>query len=246
MVRLVWTYDVTTTLTVLEDILKELDGVAKKIVSDNPKCFALEASKYEPLLNPAYERFAAHYGTLIECLPPPDSGTQGIGREDDALCQENIPAHGDAWYGIAESQDYINKKVAIANQRIHGTTRRRPVDVFSEEERAALKPLPALAYEVEEFHEGQVRKDGHVRFRNKYYSVEEVYCSQKVIVIGNSRQVSIYHKGKLIEVHNRITDPYISKSTKIATKPRGSVQSGKALTIERQRQSLALMWKKWW
>lgn len=84
-------------------------------------------------------------------------------------------AHGDEWYGIAESQEYINKKVAIANQRIHGTTRRRPADVFSEEERAALKSLPAIAYEIEEFHEGPVRKDGHVRFRNKYYSVEESY-----------------------------------------------------------------------
>lgn len=33
-------------------------------------------------------------------------------------------------------------------------------------------------------------------------------------VIGNSKQVSIYHKGKLIEVHDRITDPCVSKSTK--------------------------------
>jgi hypothetical protein len=45
-------------------------------------------------------------------------------------------------------------------------------------------------------------------------TVEERYREHKVVVIGNSRQVSIYHKGKLIEVHDRITDPYISKSTK--------------------------------
>ena len=36
----------------------------------------------------------------------------------------------------------------------------------------------------------------------------------RIIVIGNSTQVSIYHKGKLIELHDRITDPNISKSTK--------------------------------
>jgi len=213
MVRLVWTHDVTTTLTVLEDQIKELDGVPKKIVSDNPKCFALEASKYEPLLNPAYERFAAHYGAQIECLPPRSPELKGKVERMMPFVRRLYQAHGDAWYGISESQEYIDKKVAIANERIHGTTRRRPVDVFSEET-AALKPLPAIAYEIEEFHEGPVRKDGHVRFRNKYYSVEEDYCSQEVIVIGNSKQVSIYHKGKLIEVHNRITDPHISKSTK--------------------------------
>ena len=33
-------------------------------------------------------------------------------------------------------------------------------------------------------------------------------------MIGNRKQVSIYHEGKLIEVHERITDSYISKSTK--------------------------------
>jgi hypothetical protein len=213
MVRLVWTHDVTTTLTVLEDMIKELDGVPKKIVSDNPKCFAITASKYEPILHPAYERFAAHYGTLIECLPPRSPELKGKVERMMPFVRRLYQAHGDAWYGITESQEYINRKVAIANERIHGTTRRRPVEVFSEE-KSALKPLPAIAYEIEEFHEGRVRKDSHVRFRNKYYSVEEQYRSKKVIVIGNARQVSIYHDGKLIEVHNRITDPYISKSTK--------------------------------
>jgi len=69
MVRLVWTNDTVTTLRVLEDMFKELGGVPFKVTSDNPKCFALEASKYEPILNPAFERFAAHYGFIIECLP---------------------------------------------------------------------------------------------------------------------------------------------------------------------------------
>ena len=123
-------------------------------------------------------------------------------------------AHGDKWHGISESQDYINRKIAIANDRIHGTTRKRPIDILLSEEIAALKPLPAITYEIEEFHEGKVRKDGHVRFRNKYYSVEEKHRGQKVVMIGDSRQVSIYHKGKLIEVHDRITDPYVFKSTK--------------------------------
>ncbi len=213
MVHLVWTHDVTTTLRVLEEMIKELDGVPNKIVSDNPKCFVLEASKYEPLLNPAYERFAAHYGTLIECLPPRSPELKGKVERMMPFVRRLYQAHGEKWSGITESQEYIDKKVAIANERIHGTIRRRPVDVFSEE-KAVLKSLPAIAYEIEEFHEGKVRKDVHVRFRNKYYSVEEEYCGQKVIVIGNSKQVTIYHKGKLIEVHNRINDPYISKSTK--------------------------------
>lgn len=214
MVHLVWSYDVPTTLSTLEEMLKELGGVPKRIVSDNPKCFALEASKYEPLLNPVYERFAAHYGTTIECLPPGSPELKGRVERMVPFGRRLYQAHGNGWYGLNESQQYMDKKVAMANERIHGTIRRRPIDVFSAAEAPALKPLPGIAYEIEEFHEGTVRKDSHVRFRSKYYSVEEQYRDQKVVVIGNSRQVSIYHKGKLIEVHDRITDPYISKSTK--------------------------------
>lgn len=214
MVHLVWSYDVTTTLSTLEEMLKELGGVPKRIISDNPKCFALEASKYEPLLNPVYERFAAHYGATIECLPPGSPELKGRVERMVPFGRRLYQAHGNGWYGLIESQQYMNKKVAIANERIHGTIRRRPIDVFSAVEEPALKPLPAIAYEIEEFHEGTVRKDAHVRFRGKYYSVQEDYRGHKVVVIGNSGQVSIYHKGKLIEVHDRITDPYISKSTK--------------------------------
>src|ERR1017187_4928500 len=77
MVRLVWTMDTPTTLRTLEGMFRTIGGVPFKITIDNPKCMALEASKYEPLLNPAAEGFAANYGTLLECLPPYDPEAKG-------------------------------------------------------------------------------------------------------------------------------------------------------------------------
>jgi len=53
-----------------------------------------------------------------------------------------------------------------------------------------------------------------VRFQNKYYSVEEKFISEKVILLGNQTQVSIFHKGQLVEVHQKIIDAHQSKSTK--------------------------------
>ena len=35
-----------------------------------------------------------------------------------------------------------------------------------------------------------------------------------MVVLGNSKQISIYYEGKLLEVHARITDPHQTKSTK--------------------------------
>lgn len=214
MLRLVWTMDTLTTLRAIESMLREIGGVPFKITIDNPKCVALEASLYEPMLNPAMERFASHYGILIECLPPADPEKKGKVERPMPYCRRLYEAHGDPWKGIEESQSYLDRKLQIANDRPHGTTLRRPKEVLLQEEAKALKPLPPLNYEVEQFHEGVVRQDGHVRFGNKYYSLEEKYKGKKVIVLGDSKLVSIYFQGKLLEVHDRITDPSLSKSTK--------------------------------
>lgn len=214
MVRLVWTMDTLTTLRCIESMLREIGGVPFKVTTDNPKCFALEASPYEPLLNPALERFASHYGLLIECLPPADPEKKGKIERPMPYFRRLYEAHRDEWKGIEESQSYLDSKLQIANDRPHGTTLRRPKEVLFQEEAKSLKPLPTLNYEIEQFHEGTVRQDGHVRFGNKYYSVEEKYKGKDVVVLGDSKLVSIYHQGKLLEVHNRLTDPNISKSTK--------------------------------
>ena len=173
----------------------------------------MQASRYEPILNPGIERFAAHYGVMVECLPPRDPQKKGKIERPVPYVRRLYEAHGETWVGIEESQSYLDGKMVLANQRRHGTTQKRPIDLLVEE-RAALKPLPPTAYAVEQFHEGPVRKDGHVRFEHKYYSVDESYCGKSVVVLGGRTHVSIYCNGKLLEVHDRLTDPHRSKSTK--------------------------------
>ena len=214
MVRLVWTNDVPTTVLSLESMMREIGGVPERLTSDNPKCFAIEASKYEPLLNPVLERWSSHFGVTLECLPPSDPEKKGKVERLMPFVRRLYEAHGDAWFGLEESQEYINKKVMIANQRKHGTTSLRPVEVLDGIERATLRPLPLLVYEIEEFVESTVRKDGYARFINKYYSVGENHVGLSVVMLGNKTHVSIYAKGKLLEVHDRITDPHSAKSTK--------------------------------
>ena len=214
MVRLVWTMDTVTTLQAIESMFRQIGGVPRKVTIDNPKCIALEASDYEPLLSPAVERFGSHYGVLVECLPPADPKKKGKVERQMPYGRRLYEAHGEAWLGLEESQAYLDRKVGLANERRHGTTLRRPKEVWEKEEASTLRPLPALSYEVEQFSEGIVRQDGHVRFANKYYSVEGLYRGKSVTILGSAQQVWIYYRGKLLEVHARITDPQQTKSTK--------------------------------
>lgn len=206
VVRLMTICDSQQTLSNLAAIFNELGGVPLRTTSDNPKVFARMASRYEPLLNPLYERFASHYGTVIECLPPADPEKKGKVERPMPYVRRLLEAYKGDRNDVAAVQQYLDAKIALANQRRHGTTNERPIDRFSHEEQQCLKPLPILPYEIELYHEGTIRVDGHVRFQGKYYSVDEEHIRHDVTVIGNSKLVSIYKNGTLLEVHDRIWD----------------------------------------
>jgi len=214
VVKLMTLCDLENTLGALRDMYEALGGVPHRTTSDNPKVFALKADKYEPLLNPAYERFAAHYGTTIECLAPRSPEHKGKVERPVPYVRRLLEAYSGDRNDVQAIQAYLDRKVEIANARRHGTTNERPISRFDNEERSTLKPLPPLPYEIEHYHEGIVRIDGHVRFLGKYYSVSEDYVRKSVTVLGNSRQVCIFCEGKLIETHDRLLDRTRSKSTK--------------------------------
>ncbi len=90
-------------------------------------------------------------------------------------------------------------------ERKHGTTCQKPLIVFLENEVSTLKPLPALCYGREEVAYPTVRKDGFVRFANKYYAVADEHIGKDVVVIASPTQVSIYDRGRLLELYTRMT-----------------------------------------
>jgi len=214
LVRLVFSMDVETTLRVLEDMFRELGGVPVKVTMDNAKCVSLEASRYEPVLNPVAERFAHHYGFYFECLPPAEPQMKGHVERQIPYVRRLRQSRDGAWETMEEEEAHLRRKLGLANEQLHGTTRRRPKEVFAAEERPALKALPGLAYEVERYHEGVVRKDGYVRFDSKYYAAGEEFIGKFVTVIADSKQVALYHEGRLLEVHGRLIGPLQMKAVK--------------------------------
>ena len=212
--RVMESCDLEHTLTALSSLYDDIGGVPRRTTSDNPKVFALEANRYEPLLNPVYESFGNHYSTLIECLPPRDPQKKGKVERPVPYVRRLMEAFAGDRCDVEEIEQYLQSKLVLANRRKHGTTGELPVVRFMNEERNALRPLPSLPWEQLRYHEGTVRIDGHVRFDGKYYSVGENYLRKPVTVVGSARQVSIYYAGRLIETHDRVTDRNRSKSTK--------------------------------
>ncbi len=206
MIRLVWTNSVEVTMDAIESMLQEIGGVPRRLTSDNPKCFAIKADKYDPTLNPSFERLAAHYNFRIECLPPQDPKKKGKVERMMPYARRLFEAYDADSFKFESAQEYISKKCSIANERRHGTTDLKPIAMFLDEEVGQLKALPPTCYEKEEVTYPVVRKDGFVRFANKYYAVSDEHIDQEGVLLGSKSRVSIYIKGILVETYDRIKD----------------------------------------
>lgn len=214
MAHVVERLDFVTTITVLISMLEEIGGVPHKITSDNPKVFVKEADKYEPLINPAFERFAAHYGFTVEALPPRTPELKGKVERMVPMKRRLFESYAIDKYSLESAQVHIDQKLKLTNERKHGAHQQKPIEVFLNDEASRLKALPVLPYEVEAIESSTVRKDGYVRFANKFYRVDPSLRKESALVIANTRQVSIYVKGRLLVVYERITAKFETKACK--------------------------------
>ena len=214
MARVVERLDFTTTIMALISMLEEIGGTPRKITSDNPKVFVREADEFEPLVNPAFERFASHYGFTVEALPPVRPELKGKVERMVPVKRRLFESFAVDEYTLESAQAHIDRKLRLTNERKHGTHQQKPIEVFLNDEAAILRPLPVFPYEVETIVTSDVRRDGYVRFLNKYYRVDPRLSKEAALVIANATHVSIYVKGRLIEVYERITDKFTTKACK--------------------------------
>ena len=107
----------------------------------------------------------------------------------------------------------------VAGLRVHGTTRRRPLQVFQDEERQALAPWDGEPYEVTHWRTAKVHPDHHVACQYALYSVPADLCApgQRVEIGLGSKLVRIYHRGRLLKLHPR--QPRGGRSTDAADYP---------------------------
>ncbi len=73
----------------------------------------------------------------------------------------------------------------VAATRRHGTTGQRPGEVFEDEERAALRPLPAKPYEVVIWKRATLHRDAHVQIDGAFYSAPWKYIGERLDVRGD-------------------------------------------------------------
>ena len=88
--------------------------------------------------------------------------------------------------------------------RRHGTTGRPPIELFEEQERDALLPLPRTRWELVVWKRATLHTDSHVQIDYAFYSAPWRFLHQKLWVRCTAHTVSIFHEDEHLHTHSRV------------------------------------------
>jgi hypothetical protein len=121
--------------------------------------------------------------------------------------QRNLVGSQDLTDIQAANQSALAWIEQVAGQRIHGTTRQKPLVQFQTVEQAAMASLPSESYDLAIWKQVTVGRDCYVNFEKSYYSAPYRLVGQEVWVRGGLTSVRIYVNHKLEATHPRAKQP---------------------------------------
>ena len=184
-------------------------GAPAVIVPDNLKAavvrcaFAVDADG-DTTLNRSYLELARYYEFLVDPTPPRSPEKKGKVEAGVKYVKSSfvLPRDLDA-LGIDETRKELQRWLAeVSDLRIHGTTRERPLDLFEREERAALKPLPQVRFEIVVWKQAKVHPDAHVVFEKRLYSVPFRLVGQTVDIRARGSSIAIFAHDERVATHS--------------------------------------------
>ena len=176
-------------------------GVPEVVIPDNLKSAIIKASFMDPVANRSYADLASHYSFQIDpCLPGTPEHKGKVESGVKYVKNNFIPCREFKNFTDANEQ-LFRWNEQKARQRIHGTTRRQPKELFEKYEHEALRPLPHDRFEVPLWKEPKVCRDIHIQMDYAYYSVPYELRGERVWARKTASQIAIFHENKLVAVH---------------------------------------------
>jgi transposase/DUF971 family protein len=178
-------------------------SVPREIMHDNPKVAVLEHPYGGPtLFNPAYLDLAGHYGFTPKACAPRQGNQKGRVENGVGYVKKNFLS------GL-EITDFAPLNPAarlwqetVANVRLHGETKRRPVDMFAEEQ-PKLRALPAHPYDTGVIRPAPVSNRCRVVVDTNRYSVPPRHASSERTMKLYADRLRLFAGANLVAEHVR-------------------------------------------
>lgn len=189
------------------------DGIYKVVIPDNMKTIVNHADALNPRLNDAFLEYSQSRGFVVDAA-------RVRHPKDKPRVERMVPFvresffKGEQFIDLADAQRRAEQWCLVrAGMRVHGTTQRRPVEVFESEEKKTLLAAPSAAYDLPIYCDPKVHPDHHIEVAKALYSIPGHLIGQHVNARADSHLVKVWFRGQLIKTHprqpagGRSTDP---------------------------------------
>lgn len=195
-------------MELLEEAFRELGGVPRELVFDNLKQVVdrPKSTDAPAALQPGFVAFAEHWGFEIVACPPYWPRAKGkIERAIGYLKTSFL--EGRDFFDLDDLNAQLRVWLAeVANIRIHGTTRERPIDRLAADQAgmlpvAGIRAFPRLVVSTR-----RADHDARISYQGVRYSVDPEILSGRrgepvEVRLGTDDRLRIYHRGRLVGEH---------------------------------------------
>ena len=196
--------DDKTRQTLLRELIAAfiyMDGVPREIKSDNQKACVDRYEMGKPVFNRKYLEFATHYRFCPQSITP-GKPTENLKIERPFYYLERSFLNGRSFKDRddlkAQLQQWLNQ---VNDLRTHGTTKKRPIDLF-EEEYPCLLALPKNHYDTSLLTHIAVNQESCVQWKGYQYVVPQKYMFEVCPVRITESELIVYSvDGEQIATH---------------------------------------------
>jgi transposase len=162
--------DFETTIRQHIEAFKHLGGVATTCLYDNMKVVVTRWEDDQPIYNTRFLAFATHYGYRPWACQVRRPQTKGKVERPFHYIETNL-LNGRQFRSLQHLNESARWWLAeVADKRIHGTTKKTPLELHAEE-LPHLLPLPSLQFDTAQVVYRIVDTDGTVQIASNRYSV---------------------------------------------------------------------------
>lgn len=183
-------------------------GVPERVRIDNLKAGIAKACWDMPEAQSSYRECAEHYDFLITpCRQHTPEHKGKVEQGGVHYVKRNFLGGREATTISQANRDVLRWVNTTAGQRIHGTTREKPLERFKTE-REVLRPLPRAPYDMAVWKRLKLHRDCYLVFDKAYYSAPFRLVGQELWVRGGTREVQVYTSDyQLVATHQRAHRP---------------------------------------
>ena len=195
-------------IDLLERCFRDLSGVPRELLFDNLKQVVDRPRTQESpaRIQESFQAFSDHWGFTVVASPPYWPRAKGKVERAIQYIKKSF-LEGRRFTDLEDLNGQLRFWLAtVANVRVHGTTRERPVDRLAADQEAML-PLGATpAYPSVVIHQRSADHDARISLHGVRYSVDPTILSGRrgepvEVHQGTDDRLRIYHQGLLVGDH---------------------------------------------